>query len=130
MIKKIPVQELKLGMYVHDLNVDWMSHPFLRDQFLLSDEADLIKIASLGVHEIYIDTDRGLDASSNAPTAAEVKAELEAEMLKTVEAVRPSPVAVGEELVRAKKIHGQAHNVVRAVMRDARLGQAIHMDQV
>jgi len=130
MIKKIPVQELRVGMYLHDLNIDWMSHPFLRDQFLLEDEADLLKIVGLGVHEVYIDTDRGLDSSSNAPTAAEVKAELEAEMVKSADSVRPIRVAMSEELGRAKKIHGQAHNVVRAVMRDARLGQAIHMDQV
>jgi putative nucleotidyltransferase with HDIG domain len=130
MIKKIPLQELRIGMYVHDLNVDWMSHPFLRDQFLLNDEADLLKITQLGVHDLYIDTSRGLDVSSNAPTAAEVKAEIESEMLKSAEMLVPLRITATEEMLRAKKIHGQAHNVVRAVMRDARLGQAISMDQV
>lgn len=130
MIKKIPVLELRVGMYVHDLNVDWMSHPFLRDQFLLKDESDLIKIVELGVHELYIDTDRGIDVSSNAPTAAEVRAEIESEMVSSAETLTALRCTSTEEIARAGKIHGQAHNVVRAVMRDARLGQAINMEQV
>lgn len=42
-----PGFRLKPGMYLHDLNVDWMSHPFVRSQFLISSEAEIAKIVSL-----------------------------------------------------------------------------------
>lgn len=129
MIKKIPVSSIKLGMYLHDLNVDWMSHPFVRNQFTITSEAEIAKIVSLGVHEIYIDTDRGLD-ESNAPTVAEVKAEIEAEMRQAAQEPLPVRVSMAEEMVRAKKVHQQAHRVVRSVMADVRLGHAVQIKQV
>lgn len=129
MIKKIPVASVKVGMFLHDLNVDWMSHPFVRNQFKLSSEEEIAKIISLGVHEIYIDTDQGLDVS-DAPTVAEVKAEIEAEMIKAAEAPVQIQVSMAEEIHRAKKIHQQAHRVVHAVMNDVRLGRAVQMEQV
>jgi putative nucleotidyltransferase with HDIG domain len=39
-------------------------------------------------------------------------------------------VSVAAELVRAKKVKDQAHQLVRTVMLDARLGKAIELDQV
>lgn len=129
MIKKIPVSCIKSGMYLHDLNVDWMSHPFVRNQFTITTEDEIAKIVSLGVHEIYIDTDRGLDVS-DAPTVAEVKAEIEAAMRKAAEEPMPARVSIAEEMVRAKKVHQQAHRVVRSVMNDVRLGKAVQIEQV
>lgn len=130
MIKKIPVSRLVPGMYLHDLNVDWMDHPFVRSQFTLSSEAEIAKIVALNVHEVYIDTARGLDVASDAPTEAEVKAEIEAEIIKAAEEPLQIRVSTAEEMVRAQKIHRQAHRVVRSVMNDVRLGQAVQMDQV
>ncbi|MEN9658276.1 HD-GYP domain-containing protein [Iodobacter fluviatilis] len=130
MIKKIPSSVLKIGMYIHDLNVDWMDHPFLRKQFVVKTEEDLQKIMASGAHEVYIDTDRGLDYA-HAPTVDEVNATIEAEMV--LAATAPAPViqvSTTEEMSRAKKIHKQAHSLVRTVMQDARMGKAIHMDDV
>lgn len=130
MIKKIPVSRLKPGMYLHDLNVDWMSHPFVRNQFLIGSEEEIARIIGLGVHEIYIDTDLGLDVGSDAPTAAEVRAEIESEMFKAAETPAPQRLSLAEEIGRARKIHQHAHRVVRTVMNDVRLGKAVPIEQV
>lgn len=130
MIKKIPCSVLKIGMYVHDLNIDWMDHPFLRKQFVIKTDEDLQKIIASGAREVYIDTDRGLDYA-HAPTVEEVSAEIEAEMMKMASA--PAPVirvSTAEEMKRAQRVHKQAHSLVRSVMQDARMGKAIHMDDV
>ncbi|MBY0444327.1 MAG: DUF3391 domain-containing protein, partial [Burkholderiales bacterium] len=130
MIKKIPTDVLKIGMYIHDLNVDWMDPPFLRKQFVVKTDEDLQKIIASGAHEVYIDTDRGLDYA-HAPTVEEVNASIEAEMVQM--AAAPAPViqvSTSEEMMRAKRIHKQAHNLVRSVMQDARMGKAIQMDDV
>ena len=39
MIKKIAVDQLQPGMYVHDLNCGWLDHPFLTNSFFVKDEA-------------------------------------------------------------------------------------------
>ncbi len=131
MIKQIDVAQLKTGMFIHDLNCDWLSHPFARSRFLLKESADIDKIHEAGIREIYIDTSRGLDVAE-ARTAEEVKAAVEREMLAVAAAPAPVPVreSVAEEMVRAQRIHEQAGRVVRDVMRDARLGKAIHTADV
>lgn len=130
MIKKIPAEYIKPGMYIHDLNVDWMNHPFVRNRFVIQTDEEIAKITATGVREIYIDTARGLDLA-DAPTIEEVNAELDADLLRIAEA--PSmivKVSYAEELGRAHKIHQQATNAVKIVMRDVRMGQAIQMDDV
>ncbi|XZG70091.1 HD-GYP domain-containing protein [Chitinibacteraceae bacterium HSL-7] len=130
MIKKIPVAQLQPGMFIHDLNVNWMDHPFVRNQFALQTEAELSLIMATGVHEVYIDTVRGTDVASDAPTAAEVREALEAEIVAAAAALKPVQTSFVDEVQRAKRVHTQAHSVVKSVMQDVRLGQAVQMEAV
>ncbi|HJV84804.1 MAG TPA: HD-GYP domain-containing protein [Noviherbaspirillum sp.] len=131
MIKKIHVHQIKVGMFIHDFNCHWMDHPFLRSQLMVASEEEIAKIASAGIHEVYIDTSKGLDVQ-NAPTVQEASTALEKEILD-IASIRPAAtahVSLAEELLRAKKIKDQAHDLVRTVMHDARLGKAIELDRV
>lgn len=130
MIKKIGIGQLKVGMYVHDFNCDWMEHPFMRNRLLISSEEEIRKVAEAGIRELYIDTDKGLDAE--APTAEQVRTEIERELHRIAEQ-QTAPVqrvSLTEELRRAAQIKHQAHQLVRNVMADARLGKAVELDQV
>jgi HD-GYP domain-containing protein (c-di-GMP phosphodiesterase class II) len=130
MIKKVATGQLKVGMYIHDLSCDWMTHPFFKSRFLISSENEIQKIAEAGIHEVYIDSQKGLDVK-DAPTAQEARAEIEREIVEMANA--PAPVirvSVAEEMVRATQIKSQAFNLVRTVMGDARLGKAIELDRV
>lgn len=130
-IKKIPTDRLKVGMYLHDLDCGWMDHPFLRSRFAINSEEQIGKIVEAGIHEVYIDTSRGLDVA-DAPTAEEVRADLEREM--QIAASAPAPeilrVDVAAELGRARQIKDQAAGLVRTVMRDVRLGKVVELEQV
>jgi HD-GYP domain-containing protein (c-di-GMP phosphodiesterase class II) len=131
MIKKIPLSQLKPGMFIHDLNCGWMDHPFLREQFPVESGTDIAKIGDAGIREVYIDTGRGLDAG-DAPTEAEVRRELEEEMIKVAghEPAAAREVTTREELARAHKIHSEANLIVRSIMRDARLGHQVQVEQM
>ncbi|WP_292931268.1 HD-GYP domain-containing protein [Noviherbaspirillum sp.] len=131
MIKKIDVRQIKVGMFIHDFSCHWMDHPFLRNQLLVSSDEEIAKIKASGIHEVYIDTDKGLD-DKDAPTAQEASSALEKEILDLAQHQPASPmrVSLAEELTRANKIKDQAHQLVRTVMHDARLGKAIELDQV
>ncbi|MGM8060194.1 HD-GYP domain-containing protein [Vogesella indigofera] len=131
MIKNIDIADIKIGMYVHDLNCDWTSHPFFRKRFLIKSDDEIAKIVEAGIHELYIDTEKGLDVS-HARSVDEVNASLQQQMIEAVTG-KPAPIitlSFAEELGRANRIKSQAHALVKTVMQDVRLGRAVELEQV
>lgn len=130
MLKKVDSSQLKVGMYIHDLSCDWMTHPFVRNRFVLASPDEIQKIIKAGIHDVVIDVAKGLDVE-NAPSLAEANAATEREL---EEIARTSPrlakTTLGEELQRAAQIRHQAAGLVRSVMADARLGKAIEIGAV
>jgi hypothetical protein len=55
LVKRIPVSELRLGMYIHKLAGSWFRHPFWRGSFLLTEPQDLSAIRECGVGEVWVD---------------------------------------------------------------------------
>ena len=92
MIKKVKKQDLRLGMFIHDLNCGWMDHSFLRNSFMLRKEADLEKIAKSGITEVYIDTVKGIDVYEDvvAPSQEQVVHIIEEKILHSPVAMAPS----------------------------------------
>ncbi|HQX06243.1 MAG TPA: HD-GYP domain-containing protein [Zoogloea sp.] len=129
MLKKIPVTRLRPGMFIQELCGDWMSHPFWRAQFVLKGDGDLRRIVEAGIQHVYIDTARGLD-DVDAVAADQVQAAVEQEIVNAMSAPQEQivRVSVREELARAKRVHDQAHKVVRTMMSDVRLGKAVSLD--
>lgn len=132
-IKQIAVDRLKPGMYVHDLNLDWSSHPFLRSRFAVGSDRDVEKIRDAGVHLLYIDTAKGLD-DVEARTEAEVAKGLHEELIAVASASAEHAAAevadLRPERERAKEVHQAANQVVRGLMRDARLGRQVQVEAV
>jgi hypothetical protein len=46
MLKKVDSSQLKVGMYIHDLSCDWMTHPFVRNRFLIGSEDEIRKTST------------------------------------------------------------------------------------
>jgi len=131
MIKKISASDLRVGMFIHELDCDWLTHPFLKNQFKLTSDKQIQKILETGIHDVYIDTERGLDVP-DAPTEEEVREALQKEMIEIATAQAPTIIRVSrdEEIQRARAIKGRAQQLVRNVMADARLGRAVEVEQV
>ncbi|MGX5658703.1 HD-GYP domain-containing protein [Castellaniella ginsengisoli] len=64
MIKKVPVSQLCVGMYVHDLGGSFLDHSFWRSRFLIQNERKLRSLRESKLEWVLIDTDRGVDVSS------------------------------------------------------------------
>ena len=77
MIKRIPIDSLQVGMYVSDLNADWIPHSNLKKKGKIKQESVIAKIRQLGVTELYIDTSLGHD-SQDGLTQREVDTHNEA----------------------------------------------------
>ena len=60
-LKKISVNDLKVGMFIVNLGISWIRHPFFRNQLKIHSEKQIEKLKKHDILEVYIDPDRGLD---------------------------------------------------------------------
>lgn len=126
MIKRIPIAALKVGMYISDLNNDWIPHNTQRKKGVIKREETIEKIRRMGVQYVYIDVEKGLD-SQDAETAQEVDQRNE-QALQNAGEQRPGiqhKVALTEEIVIAQRIHSQAQGLVGSFMNNVKMGAAI-----
>jgi HD-GYP domain-containing protein (c-di-GMP phosphodiesterase class II) len=121
MLKKVDASQLLVGMYIHDLSCDWLTHPFVRNRFLIGSPNEIRKIHEANIRDVVIDTERGIDVAPAPVVVAEVPAEVAAPAVVT-------KVALVDELDRATQLRGQAASMVRNVMREARLGKAVELE--
>lgn len=130
MIKKISVQDLRPGMYVHDLDCGWMAHPFLYTKFRVDGERAIRRIAEAGIRKLDIDTSKGLDVDL-APTRAEVDAAMECKLRapSTPDPLPPRRRSADEEFHEARNVHSEANRVIRNLLHDARLGKQVSVEQ-
>jgi HD-GYP domain-containing protein (c-di-GMP phosphodiesterase class II) len=130
MLKKVDSSQLRVGMFIHELDCGWMEHPFVRNRFKLTKDDEIRKILAAGIRGVVIDCGKGLDLAE-APTLSEAQANTEAELTAVVtERPAVARTTLGEEIGRAAAIRQQACGLVRSVMQDARLGKAIELDRV
>jgi len=119
MIKRIKIDQLIPGMFVHDLNCGWLENQFLSYSLKVKDEKTLNQIVANGIQEVYIDTEKGIDVS-DAPTEDEVNQEIQEELNKVIKQdkgshdVVPVEVAFRKRLSRPSRLDGfPRHNVQR-----------------
>ena len=131
MLRKISTQQLRVGMYVHEVCGSWLAHPFWRSSFRVEHAKQVAQL--LAVSHVVIDTARGLDVSASSDDAAlmddiEVPAEEgpEAPLDNLAEA---SPLETScsfqQEVVRATRLIAQSRTAMKSLFQDARLGKAV-----
>ena len=128
MLKRIPVEQLRLGMYIHELCGSWMDHPFWRGAFLLNDRKDLQSILSTGIKEVWIDDAKGLgvdDGQGQEVAAAEVETILEQADTPSKQSQR---VNVAQEAARAVMICSKSKHAITSMFQEARMGKALNAD--
>ena len=134
MLKKISVHDLKLGMYLQEISGSWMDHPFWKKSFELTDPKDLKTLTECGIHEVWIDTEKGLDIESIAIGQSEEEAQKKID-LKLQEAAQSTAkftprVSVREEIEHARKIHSKAKDAVTQMFQEVRMGKALQLDDI
>ena len=128
MLKRIPVSELRVGMYIEELCGSWMEHPFWRTRFALKETGDVHRIAESGIQEVWIDTDKGIDSDPQATTRPQAEAEIDRRLLQSAEMESGSTadqVPLAEELERAYAVYARARPIVMSLFSEARMGHAI-----
>ena len=128
MLKKIPVEQIRLGMHLEAFCGAWLEHPFWRNKFVLNNAKDIALILESPIKEVWINIAKGLDTETAAlatDTAIEIV---------TAESVPYAPPAVQEkagfndEIRRAAKICAKGKEAVVSMFQEARMGKAIEAE--
>lgn len=117
-MRRIDSSELKLGMYVAQLDRPWLESPFLFQGFKLHTEEELQEVKQL-CKFVYIDekkSDHGKDSTAKPQDSTpDVQPS----------ARKPHPVQVEDEISAARKIREQAKQRFNRIIEGARLGKGV-----
>jgi putative nucleotidyltransferase with HDIG domain len=105
-----------------------MDHPFWKKAFVISATEDLVTLKTCGIHEVWIDTEKGLDVESEAVVAThtESKNKVDDDLLKIASNPSSEPhTPIHEELERARKLHAKSRDAVTSMFQEVRMGSAI-----
>lgn len=145
MLKKIPTQQVQLGMYLQSLEGSWLSHPFWKTKFILKDQADLEALLTSGVPMVWIDISRGDDVQHSPKQEATAQAQVQAALAVPEPSAPPAAAAaatvlpaappvveklsLGAEMERAGKVINRSKQAVMSLFGEARLGKAVDTEQ-
>lgn len=138
MQKWIPIEQLRVGMYVTRLDKPWMKTPFWFHRMRISSTDQIEALGACGVRSVEIDTEKGLDPPARAGIVANVDppvdlvAELSPKRGPGAGGASPAPSAseFSEDLRLARGVYRETKSVVQQAMLDVRMGRAIEMEAV
>lgn len=128
MLKKIRVDQLSLGMYIHEFCGSWMDHPFWKAGFVLQEPKDLATTLASNIRQVWIDTSKGKDLPSDelAITESESDTHRHVHLQGLLEASEDTaPASTAQEMERAVKICAQSKQAVISMFQEARMGKSI-----
>lgn len=126
MLKKIAVNQLTVGMFVHGIDGRWFDHPFWRTQFLIGDEGRLRELRASGVAQCWIDLSKGCDVPVerlSEPLIADAPDSNDSSPAPA------RPVALADELQHAARLRSRSAVIMRRLHSEARLGNILEGDE-
>jgi putative nucleotidyltransferase with HDIG domain len=120
MIKQVRADQVRVGMYIHQLDRAWFDHSFFSNRFLVKDASIAARLAAEGIGHVFIDTEKGRDLEPESVAVPPLSPE--PEQTQKSPAAR---VALGEERGRARAIFHEATGLVHTMMNDVRLGRRL-----
>lgn len=114
----MPVSELRLGMYVAELDRPWEETPFLFQGFTLETEHD-IEVIRQYCDSVTIDIESSVDFKMRQPSRRQAGTH------KIATGVTKRQQSVEQELGRAQRAHQASTRLIRTLMDDVRLGKSV-----
>jgi len=131
MIKRVKVDDLRPGMFVHDFGRGWFNHPFISNRILIKNYWMVEKIKKYDIDEVLIDTQHGLDVIDKIDFN-ELKKAFHSDKNEKWQDERPvhqhEPLV--KELQKAVQIKKETHRLIMNISRDVKLGKKIQIERV
>jgi putative nucleotidyltransferase with HDIG domain len=117
MLKIVPTKQVRLGMFIHELQGPWLEHPFWKSAFILNDPSDLKKLQASAVSAVVIDTSKGLDVDGvEVPTETTTSS-----IIKTKAKLSFARL----ERERARQVIAKSKLTVTTMFDEVRMGKAV-----
>jgi len=126
--KRVPIAQIREGMYVVGLDRSWIETPFLFHRKRIKSSADIELLKKHGIREVVIDTARGadVDVAQNGQAGANSRASVEP--LIEIRQAQPNEIPFRiliEEFEIARKVHDEALAASQAIFDGAGRGAPI-----
>ncbi len=130
MIKKVEVNKLRPGVFIHDFGESWLNHPFITSQKLIKNTSEIERIKEYGINEVFIDTKRGLDINESVNFDDWKKSFGDnAAVVKKITLEDSKWVPLEKELVRAREVKKKARSFVEQMNDSIKMGKKLELDQ-
>jgi len=127
-MKKIDIWDLKVGMFIRELDRPWIETPFMLQGLWITSPKDIEEVKRYCKH-VFIDPDKGKDIDSDLALVGQSAYIPPAGEQKPIKVERPPVYKVlvrfENEVNVAKNIHKQATDVVHNMYDDVRMGKSI-----
>lgn len=133
-LKRIPIHQLKPGMFVDELDRSWLETPFFFHSGKIKNQHQIDELIKGEIKNVIIDTEKGIDIDKQSLLNEHEKDHLTSK--HTASTPNPAqleytdPVLFQEELSRAKEIRNNVSTAVKNVFNDVRMGKAIALNEV
>jgi HD-GYP domain-containing protein (c-di-GMP phosphodiesterase class II) len=129
MLKRIPLRDLRVGMFIQEMGGRWVDHPFLRSSFKVASEKDYATLLQSNLPDLVIDTSKGLDVGSAADARPAPEPAPPPAAVTSSCAGKPH-VPFEKEIDRARAIQARAKTEVTRMFNEARMGKAIEVADI
>lgn len=130
-------------MYLHKIGGSWLSHPFLRNSFLVADPEDVRRIVEAGIASVWIDESKGdalqdVEAVGDPPYPDQVGAVVDFPEMPAApqgataarDSLRRPQTALAAEIERARGICLSGKSQIRELFGELRLGNTVSQQSV
>ncbi|MDR4476628.1 MAG: DUF3391 domain-containing protein [Nitrospira sp.] len=121
--KRIPIDQLTVGMFIAGLDQPWYRTPFLLHKWLVSNPDDIVQLKRHGIQIVTIDTTRGLDVGAAPAPATEAPAVHEEPTAGPAAVADPPADGKPSPAAASAAVYRQAMEAVDRVFRDIEAGQ-------
>ena len=121
--KRIKVDELKLGMFIVELDISWIKSPFFRHKRLITKNEDIKLLKRAGVKELVIDMEK-------SEVVADESKKTKNKSVEKKTKVDAGPITIKQEVKAATKVKKEVMNAVNSLTAQVENGEPIELDVV
>lgn len=128
---KVDVSDLKIGMYINELDIPWLESPFLFQGFQLNTDDEIQQVKSV-CKFVYVDPEQSdlsvkADLQVLASRAASQKVSGTGKATSTSQVIEDTTNKFREQLYRARKIYNHTRQFISKTYEDIRANHKVNV---
>ncbi len=130
--KRIPIEQLTVGMRILALDRSWLETPFVRHRMRVTAQKQIDTLKACGVRVVEVEVHEGAEGTCASDPEMATSGSLAGRPAEVHANSQPSPPVTSfeEELPIARQVYREAKRIVEQAMHDVRMGREINADAV